>query len=132
MGNKRVKKREIPKTSAGDTADYPVFCLKYLQHGVSIKNCDNKLFRSFVERLTKLCSLGWDEIAISHRHSYGFELIGRKDIKPKLPPAITEDVQSLYAFRYTGNNLPFLAMRNGNVLHVIFIEAHFGDIYNHG
>ncbi|MDR0864777.1 MAG: hypothetical protein LBO74_07585 [Candidatus Symbiothrix sp.] len=119
-----------PKLKGEHSIDYPVFCFKHLQRKL-IKNCDDKLFRSFIERLSKLGELGWKEISKSDRHSYGFELIDKSNIKPQLPMIISADIQSLYVFRYTGNNHSFLAIRNDNILHVIFIEANFGDVYNH-
>ena len=111
--------------------DYPVFCFKHLQTHVSIKGCPDSLFTSFIKRIQKLSVLGWDEINKSHRHSFGWEKISRDKIKPDLPAFVTRDVESFYVFRYTGNNRPFLAMKTGNILHVLFIEANFGDIYDH-
>lgn len=37
----------------------------------------------------------------------------------------------LLVLRATGNNHAFLGYRDGNVFQVLFIEYHFGDIYNH-
>lgn len=110
--------------------DYPIFCFKHLQD-VSIKGCDPSIYSSLISRIRKLQELGWNEINKSGRHSYGHEGIPISKIKPSLPPFISEDVEKLYAFRYTGNNLPFLALRNGNILHIVFIETNFGDIYEH-
>lgn len=110
--------------------DYPIFCLKHLQWN-SIKKGDAKLFRSFIERIQKLEELGWENINKSDRHSFGTEQMPITSLKHKVPTFVTPDVKTLCVFRYTGNNLPFLALRNGNILHVIFIEAKFGDIYDH-
>lgn len=110
--------------------DYPVFCFKYLQWG-NIQKEDFRLLKDFIARAQKLESLGWNEIYTSSRHSYGMEQISVRMIKPQLPSFISPDVKNLIAFRYTGNNLPFLALRNDNILHVIFIETRFGDIYDH-
>lgn len=126
-----VKPIETNAAIIGKTKiDYPVFCFKHLQD-ISIKGCDPVIYYSLINRIRKLEELGWNEISRSARHSYGFEGIPISKIKPSLPSFVSEDVEKLYAFRYTGNNLPFLALRNGNILHVIFIETNFGDIYNH-
>lgn len=127
-----VKPIEIDDSITGKSKiGYPVFCFKHLQD-VSIKGCDHQVFFSLIERIRKLEELGWQEINKSPRHAYGHEGISVNQIKPKLPPFVSEDVEKLYAFRYQGNNLPFLALRNGDILHVIFIETKFGDIYDHG
>lgn len=129
--NKFIKPIEIDNNITGrNKIDYPIFCFKHLQD-ISIKDCDPQVFLALIERIRKLENLGWLEINKSHRHAYGHEGIPINQIKPKLPPFISDDVEKLYAFRYQGNNLPFLALRNGNVLHIIFIETKFGDIYDH-
>ncbi len=110
--------------------DYPVFCFKHFQKE-NLKNCSQEQLRSFFERLQRLGELGWKEIQSSGKHDYGFELLPRDLIKPQLPLFVTPDVEKFWVFRYNNANNPFIAIRNENTLHIIFIEANFGDIYNH-
>lgn len=111
--------------------NYPVFCFKYLEK-VSIKNSkDHDFFYNFLIRLKKLSELGWKEIAKSDRKSYGTENIPLAQIHPSKPSFLTPDVNELICFRANGDNRPFLGFRNGNIFHVIFIEANFNDIYDH-
>ena len=110
--------------------DYPLFCFKHLQTN-SIKDCTKyKFYYDFIFRMKKLSELGWKEIEKSDKHSFGTEKITHDMIKQTLPPQITPEV-TLYAFRANGNNLPFVGYREGNIFHIIFIEAKFGDIYDH-
>lgn len=115
-----------------DQYNYPIFCFKYLQ-AVSIKDCkDSKFFFDFLMRLQKLSELGWKQIRVSDKHSFGTEDIAIKQLKIKsFPPCITPDVDKLKVFRANGNNLPFLGIQHENIFRVIFIESHFGDIYEH-
>lgn len=110
--------------------DYPIFCFKYFQQD-TIVGCSEIQVKKFFERLQKLAELGWKEIQRNGRHNYGWELLPINQIKHQLPSIVTPDVEKLYVFRYTNANNPFIALRNGNVLHVLMIEANFGDIYNH-
>ena len=111
--------------------EYPVFCFKHLQH-TSIKDCtDHEFFFSFLDRLQKLCALGWSEIRRSHRHAYGMEKVSVDEIIPKIPAFITPDVTHLHVFRASGDNRPFLGLQKGKLFHIIFIETNFGDIYKH-
>jgi hypothetical protein len=139
--SKRNKKKyppQIAEPSTINTIDkekiivdnYPFFCFKYLSD-VSIKNCiDSKFFYDFLMRLRKLSEVGWTEINKSHKHAYGLEPIPLYKIKPQvLPESITPDVKHLYAFRATGNNLPFLGIQIQKNFRILFIEAKFGDIY---
>jgi hypothetical protein len=56
--------------------------------------------------------------------------IGRIKVK-NFPPIVTEEVEALTVFRATGSNHPFLGIRLEDTFQVIFIEACFGDIYDH-
>ena len=110
--------------------DYPLFSFKYLTDH-SFKDCrDGGFFTTFLLRLKKLSELGWNEINTAERHGFGWEKIPREILKHNLPQEITPEVP-LLAFRATGDNLPFVGFRDGKVFHIVFIEAGFGDIYNH-
>jgi hypothetical protein len=127
---KPPKELKIDLDKVENGIDYPVFCFKHLQEA-SIKNCEPIVYKKFIERAQKLSELGWKEIQTSGRHSFGQEKIPVDQIKPAKPPFVTPDIKELSVFRYTGDNHPFVAIRRDNVLHVIFIEVNFGDIYDH-
>lgn len=111
--------------------DYPLFCFKYLSD-VSISTCkDHKFFFDFLIRLQKISQLGWPSIRTSTRHGFGMESIPVDRIKPQLPMCITPDVKKLHVFRATGDNHPFIGLQIDRIFRVLFIEANFGDIYDH-
>lgn len=113
--------------------DYPLFSFKYLRD-VSINKCgDAAFFHDFLMRLQKLSELGWDGIRKSHKHSFGMENIPRESLKPdcRLPAFVTRDVSQLQVFRASGDNRPFIGLQQGRFFHILFIEARFGDIYEH-
>lgn len=110
--------------------DYPLFSFKHLQED-SIKNCNESgFFFKYLMRMKKLSEVGWKRIEIEKKHGFGMEKIPREKIHPNLPDFVTPEAP-IFAFRATGNNLPFLGVRCGKIFHVIFIETSFGDIYNH-
>lgn len=111
--------------------NYPLFSFKHLSKR-SIEDCnDSSFFFEFITRLHKLSELGWNEIRKSHRHAYGMEKLPVHKIKEKLPALITSEVEELSVFRATGSNHPFIGIQQGKIFHIIFIEARFGDIYEH-
>lgn len=127
---KRLVKTEKPIENKVGQRQYVSFSFDLL-HDVSYTECKNPdFFIRFLQRMKKLCLLGWNEINLSPRHSFGYEKIPIKDIKKDTH--ITKGVDYLLALRATGDNHAFLGFREGNVFKVIFIEAEFGDIYNHG
>lgn len=140
MGKKSSKPqiKGVPKSVSIDTSnlenvDYPVFCFKYLQTN-SWKKCTSpEFYRDFLTRLCKLSELGWKGIGTSPRHTFGTEKIPKSQIIPKSHPSIiTPEVDAFTVFRANGDNRPFLGVRGaGNIFHVIYIEAKFGEIYKH-
>lgn len=126
--SKEDSRNKISLTKRFNIIDYPLFCFKHL-------NCkpkgDYKFYANFIVRLSKLSNISWNVIEKSPRHGFGTEKIPISNIKPKLPNFITPDVKNLLVFRASGDNRPFIGLRDGNVFHIIFIEEKFGDVYDH-
>ena len=141
-GNKKKLKRNNPtqgrKVKVGKAAtqsannpkaDYPIFCLRYLQKGFDLEACAKDQQAAFAKQLHLLSLQSWNEIQLSGRHAQGSEKISREAIKPSIPSIVTEEV-TLLAFRYAGK-LPFVGFRNGATLHIIWIEPSFNTLYQH-
>lgn len=129
MGRRFIKTEEPVESRVGQK-QYVSFGFDFL-HDVSYTECKKSdFFINLLKRMRNLCLLDWNEINKSQRHSYGYEKISVKEIKKDIH--ITKGVDYLFAFRATGDNHVFLGFREGNVFKVVFIEAEFGDIYNHG
>lgn len=132
----KVKKPKVDisvekRVSGEYSIDYPVFCFRYFQKEC-LKSCSESQIKDFFDRLQRLGELGWNEINKGGRHDYGWEMLPVEQIKKTLPPLITPDIPRLMVFRYNNANYPFVAHRNGNILHILLIEANFGDVYDHG
>ncbi len=114
--------------------DYPLFSFKYLRPN-SIKECtDASFFFNFIMRLKELSEVGWVGIRQSHKHQYGMEPLPIHKFKPDLSSLagiITRDVKKLHVLRADSRNHPFVGLQVGKIFHVLFIEASFGDIYDH-
>ena len=121
------------KLRLNETEKPIVFSFKYL-HSTSFtksKNANRKFFSSFLLRLQKLSELGWKQILTDKRHSFGGEKIPLSEIKPKLNYSPSPEQAFLLSLRATGDNHVFLGVRQDNIFYILFIEAEFGDIYNH-
>lgn len=120
-----------PEPSSLDE-ERPTFSFRYLSMDVSVKKCDNKVFRKFTARLKILSEMTWKQINASDRHSYGWELMTKNSLKPKKSiPAALADVDKFHVFRYDSDNHAFVSVVSGNTIYPIFIESTFGDVYNH-
>lgn len=114
--------------------DYPLFSFKYLRPN-SIKDCaDAEFFFNFLMRLKELSGIGWSGIRQSPRHQYGMEPLPLNTFKPNLDclsDIITRDVRKLHVLRADSKKHPFVGLQVGKIFHVFFIEASFGDVYDH-
>lgn len=125
---KKIKRQQPQQLEVRSIANVS-FSFSYL-HDVSYPDCkDCAFFVSYLKRLKKLSSIGWNVLNASGRHSFGWEKIPVKQIKKDVK--LSDDVGFLISLRATGDNHVFLGFREANVFHVVFIESNFGDIYDH-
>lgn len=83
----------------------------------------------FLVKWVKRCAFTWKELQQHPRHALGFEMLPRKQIKPEPPDHLREDMYMV--FRHDGN-LPFVGFKAGDTFYVLWIEADYGDLYDHG
>jgi hypothetical protein len=124
-----VSRKEIETLSQ---IDHPLFSFKYLKD-ISIDKCqDSSFFHNFLIRLQKLSELGWEQIRLSQRHSFGMEKIPVDEIVPRaqLPDFVTKE-GDVDVFRAVGDNRVFVGLQEGKIFYIFFIEASFGDVCPH-
>jgi len=126
------KRSNDPKINKEPVIEYPVFCFKYIQNKSFDKCRDAKFFIDFIQRLNKIAQYSWRDIELLPKHGLGYEMLPKSKFKcSKFPEIVTDEVSKLMVFRANGSNLPFAGVKINNIMHVIFIETNFGDIYNH-
>ena len=132
MKKKKIKPQAIEPESVGKQSEKLVFGFSKLKplSFVEAKN-DSDFFINFLVRLQKLSDLDWNTVLRTQRHGFGKEFIEVSDLKPSAQHFLSDDVKKLMVLRSSGDNHPFLGIREGNVFHIIFIEYTFGDIYSH-
>ena len=129
---KIVQPRNTERITLDGSEDAVLFSFKYLQNRSISKVTKSQFYYQFLFRLKKLSELGWGKIGRSDKHSFGIEPIPISQIKPKFNiPILTDDVNKLSVFRASGDNHIFAGIRSGNVFFIIFVEAQFGDFYDH-
>jgi len=111
--------------------DYPVFCFRHLHRDFHLDNCNAQEKKSLIEQLVRLSKHSWTELQLSSRHGIGSEKIPLSAIKASIPHGltITEDVQTLLAFRFEGYK-SFIGLRNKFIFHIIYIDNKF-CLYSH-
>lgn len=109
----------------------PIFSLENIQRSHCISAINDRSERGlFLDALFTLSQMTWGQINSAPRHGLGTERMPATQIKARIPPCVTADV-NLLVFRWKGK-LPFVGFRDGRVLHVLWVEQQFGDLYDHG
>lgn len=128
-GERNINQKDIEHITH---IDYPLFSFKYLQEVSFIyRTIHAKFFQTLFIRLKKYSLLGWHEMSTSPNHDYGWEFLPQQQMKKQLPSIITPEVD-LMILRSSNDNKAMVGFREWNIFHVIFIEASFNAIYNHG
>ena len=102
---------------------------EHLHPSYGIDACEKDDQAAFAERICKLGKLSWKTIHLADKHSVGSETISPNSIKTTKPDCIGG--RPLLALRYSGKK-PMVGFRDGRILHILWIERQFGELYDHG
>ena len=119
-----------PESIEDRSTGHPKFCLRFLQRGFDVANLPRDKRADLALTLQQRASMTWLELHRAGRHGQGYELLPAATFRGAIP-AVFEDQDKFHVFRYSGH-LPMAGVRSGDVLHIIWIEARFGDLYDHG
>ncbi|WP_291779170.1 hypothetical protein [Luteibacter sp.] len=122
--------RIAPKQSASKPAslNYPVFCLRHLQNGHDLSDCEDADQRQLIAKLRHLSKMDWSQIEQAPRHGSGKENISRTSIKKEIPRIVTEDVK-LWSLRFSGMKA-MVGFRSGDIFHLLWLDHDF-SVYGH-
>lgn len=129
---RRNRDNQLPEPrSETDNTDVltPKFCLKYLGDSHDVRSLSQEQQARFACALQDRAAMTWRQIKLAHRHGHGSELIPRDKIKPFIPNDFRETPKFM-VLRYDGN-LPMVGVRVRDVFHICWIEARYGDVYDH-
>ncbi len=108
----------------------PLFCFRHIVPGYDVAALDTAGRAAIAMTMQERASLTWLQIKQAPRHGAGTELIPADQIKAPIPEKF-QDQKRFTVFRYNGL-LPMVGVRLGATFHVLWIEAHFGQVYDHG
>lgn len=121
--------RPRPDGTADHSAGHPKFCLRFLQRGFDVECLTKDLRAAFAMTLQQRSALTWTELHQAGRHGQGYEQIPSHTLRAPMPTAFA-DRDRFHVFRYAGK-LPMVGVRAGDVFHIVWIAAGFGDLYDH-
>lgn len=129
----KAKRSVKPLEVVAPAPDYdeatPKFCLHHVHAEHCVTELAEKQRADFAVAVQKRCEMTWRDIKLASRHGFGSELIDAGAIKPGIPRAF-EDTDKFTVLRYSGK-LPMVGVRVQDVFHVLWIERHYGEVYDH-
>lgn len=136
----RKQKSEPPKSSgkrlgnATDVTDYNKstirFCLNHLQSGFGPEELATAQKADLAMALYRRRNFTWGDILKEPRHGLGTELLPSAQIRATIP-RLFEGTEKFIVFRYS-DLLPMVGVRTNDTFHIMWIERHFGELYDHG
>ncbi|MDO5031289.1 hypothetical protein [Corynebacterium sp.] len=113
-----------------EESEYPAISFRHLQPGWGFEELTDKQRLAFLTKWHKRCRMPWVELSQQSRHGLGSEQLPRRVIKPHIPQQFT-DVEKFHVYRHEGNHA-LVGWKSGHIFYVIWIEARFNDLYDHG
>lgn len=107
---------------------YPVLSLRHLQSGYGVEELTHSQCSAFLIKWAKRSQHTWTELVQHGKHGLGSELMPKTQIKKTAPEHLARD--KYMVIRHEGN-LPVVGFRAGDIFYALWIEAAFGDVYDH-
>lgn len=121
--------RELPQPSSDPRDDgYPLLSLRHVQPGHAIEGLDDRQCAQFLRKWAKRSQFKWEDLRKHERHGLGWEMLPSNQVRPKIPERL--DRAKYMVFRHEGN-LPMIGFRAGDAFYVLWVEANYGDVYEH-
>jgi len=108
----------------------PIFSLEKLQAGkYCLSDLGQREKADFSMAIYKRRNMKWKEIMQADRHGLGTEKIAKNAINAPIPKFLTEDVEELLAFRFSGMK-PMVGFRQRETFFVLWFDDDF-TLYPH-
>jgi hypothetical protein len=107
----------------------PLFSFEYMDKDYCLTKCEKNEKSSFADTLRVIGQMTWGEINQAPHYGNGCEKIKVTQIKGRIPRIITEDVDSVLAFRFH-NKKPMVGHRIDQTFYIIWLDRDF-SLYNH-
>lgn len=101
-----------------------------MRNGYSVNDLDQDGQTSFLLKLEDRADMTWARVIVAGRHALGIEMMDASAIKCGLPFGDACPPKFM-VMRYHGK-LPMVGWRERDVFHIVWVEARFGDVYDHG
>ena len=113
----------------GRADGYPLLSFRFIEKDWGFEPLSDAQRLAFLTKWHKRSRYSWKELVHHRRHELGSETMPAAQIKPQIPRQFT-DVEKFLVFRHEDRH-PMVGWRSGDVFYAIWIEAKYGDLYDH-
>jgi hypothetical protein len=118
----------LPESAPSKAPGYPCLSLRHLQSGYGVDELSSSQQAAFLVKWAKRSVFTWKELTAHQKHGLGSEQLPAKSIKRNPPEQLAQD--KYMVLRHEGNQ-PFVGYKIGDTFYVLWIEANYGDVYDH-
>jgi hypothetical protein len=118
----------LAESKPSEAHGYPRLSLRHLQSGYGVEELSQSQQAAFLIKWAKRSRFTWTELSTHHRHGLGSEQLPASSIKRVPPEQLAQD--KYMVLRHEGNQ-PFVGYKIGDTFYVLWIEANYGDVYDH-
>lgn len=119
----------VLETPTSPSAGHPVLCLRHTRNGYGVAELSEQQRSELLLKWAKRTQFTWTELGTQPKHGLGFEYMPAGQIKKAAPEALA---QQKYMILRHHQNLPMVGFKVNDTFHVLWIEASYGDVYDHG
>ena len=118
----------LPESAPIEAAGYPCLSLRHLQNGYGVEELSPSQKAEFLLKWAKRSMFTWKDLTSHGKHGLGSEQLPSHKIKRKPPEELAQD--KYMVLRHEGN-YPFVGYKIRDTFYVLWIEANYGDVYDH-
>lgn len=118
----------LPESPPSEAPGYPCLSLRHVQSGYGVEELSPSQQAAFLVKWAKRSVFTWKELSAHQRHGLGSEQLSATSIKRSPPEELAQD--KYMALRHEGNH-PFVGYKIGDTFYVLWMEADYGDVYDH-
>jgi hypothetical protein len=118
----------LPESAPKEAPGYPCLSLRHLQNGYGVEELSPAQQAAFLVKWARRSAFTWKELTTHQKHGLGSEQLPSYMIKRNPPEVLAQD--KYMVLRHEGNQ-PFVGYKIGDTFYVLWIEANYGDVYDH-
>lgn len=123
------KNAPAPAPPVSDHDTHPSISFRFIQNGWGTGQLTDKQRQQLLHKWEQRCAITWKDLGQHPKHGLGSEFLPVAKIKPQIPPQF-QGQDRVRVYRHEGNGA-LAGFKVDSIFYILWIEAKFGDLYDH-